>query len=330
MTRIKGAIILIVILVIAGSAWLYFQLIDKAEMDSPSYSGTQACRECHENFYQLWAPSHHGLAMQPFTAELFETKLVPHSEDLAIGNSRYRVEFDGKKAWVEEVTGKDTRKYPLVYAMGGKNVYYFLTTMDRGRLQVLPLAYDINGKAWFDTAASGIRHFRDVEEEPVNWKDPDYTFNTSCYMCHVSQLTRNYDLESDTYNTVWREPGINCEACHGSGVEHVRVCQEAGEGKTPEDLRIDVIRPPKYSRELASDACAPCHAKDSPLTASYPPGDSFFDHFDLGLLENPDYYPDGRDLGENYTFTQWLMSPCANSRLPSHLLKRLSASSRIF
>ena len=27
----------------------------------------------------------------------------------------------------------------------------------------------------------------------------------------------------------------------------------------------------------------------------------------------PDYYPDGRDLGENYTFTQWLLSPCAKS-----------------
>ena len=33
-----------------------------------NYSGTQSCRECHEKFYKLWAPSHHGLAMQPFTA----------------------------------------------------------------------------------------------------------------------------------------------------------------------------------------------------------------------------------------------------------------------
>jgi len=28
-------------------------------------------------------------------------------------------------------------------------------------------------------------------------------------------------------------------------------------------------------------------------------------------LENPDFYPDGRDLGENYTQTSWRMSPCA-------------------
>jgi tetratricopeptide (TPR) repeat protein len=30
-------------------------------------------------------------------------------------------------------------------------------------------------------------------------------------------------------------------------------------------------------------------------------------------LEDPDYYPDGRDLGENYTMTSWSMSPCVKS-----------------
>ncbi len=49
-----------------------------------------------------------------------------------------------------------------------------------------------------------------------------------------------------------------------------------------------------------------------PLSVSFRPGDKFFDHFDLVTLEHADYYPDGRDLGENYTFTSWLMSPCAS------------------
>ena len=280
---------------------------------SSVYSGTQSCRECHEKFYKLWAPSHHGLAMQPFTAELYQTKLTAQVESLKIGDSDYRVEFDGKQAWVGERGPEGNKKYPMVYAMGGKNVYYFLTPMDRGRLQVLPLAYDVQRQSWFDTAASGIRHFQDIEEEPVGWTDPEYTFNTSCYGCHVSQFTRNYDLETDTYHSVWREPGINCEACHGSAVEHVRVCRQAEKGKPPKDLKIDVIRPPKYSRKITSDACSVCHAKASPLTVSYRPGDDFFNNFDLGVLDLPDYYPDGRDLGENYTYTQWLMSPCANS-----------------
>ena len=48
-----------------------------------------------------------------------------------------------------------------------------------------------------------------------------------------------------------------------------------------------------------------------PLTAAYKTPERFFDHFDLVTLENVDFYPDGRDLGENYTQTSWRMSPCA-------------------
>jgi tetratricopeptide (TPR) repeat protein len=314
-------VILAAVLLIAAALVFYRLDLDglsirrKADESARStdYAGTQSCRECHEKFYKLWAPSHHGLAMQPFTAELFQTRLTAQANKLVIGDSDYCVEFDGKRGWISESGPKGNKKYPIVHALGGKNVFYLLTPMDRGRLQVLPLAYDVQSKSWFDTAASGIRHFQDIEEEPVEWKDPEYTFNTSCYGCHVSQFARNYDLKTDTYNSVWREPGINCEACHGSAVEHIRVCRQAAPGKSPEDLKIALIRPPKYSKKIAADACSSCHAKATPLTASYQPGDEIFDHFDLGVLDLPDYYPDGRDLGENYTYTQWLLSPCAKS-----------------
>jgi tetratricopeptide (TPR) repeat protein len=321
MNKEKTVIVFLPVLLLIAAALAFYRfkpdwqsfLPEGGDSDSSAYSGSQSCMECHEKFYRLWAPSHHGLAMQPFTPELFQTKLTAQVESLAISDSDCRVEFDGEQGWIEMSGPAGNKKYPIVHAMGGKNVYYFLTPMDRGRLQVLPLAYDVRRRSWFDTAKSGIRHFQDIEEEPVDWKDPEYTFNTSCYGCHVSQFTRNYDPETDTYHSVWREPGINCEACHGSAVEHVRVCRRAEAGKPPEDLKIDVIRPPEYSRKIASDACSVCHAKGSPITVSYRPGDDFFDHFDLGVLELPDYYPDGRDLGENYTYTQWLMSPCARS-----------------
>jgi tetratricopeptide (TPR) repeat protein len=198
---------------------------------------------------------------------------------------------------------------PIVHVLGGKNVYYFLTPWKRGRLQTLPLAYDVHKDDWFDTAASGVRHFPGREEdEPLHWTAREYTFNTSCYSCHVSQLSTNYSLESDTYHTTWAEPGINCETCHGEGAEHVRVCREAPEGTVPEDLKI--IQTGHFNVEQSNTMCAPCHAKMMPLTTDFKPGDRYFDHFDLVTLEHPDFYPDGRDLGENYTYTSWRMSPC--------------------
>ncbi len=39
----------------------------KPSSKSEGYSGSVSCRKCHEKLYKLWAPSHHGLAMQPYT-----------------------------------------------------------------------------------------------------------------------------------------------------------------------------------------------------------------------------------------------------------------------
>ena len=144
------------------------------------------------------------------------------------------------------------------------------------------------------------------------WKERPLTFNTSCFSCHVSQLSKNYDLKSDSYHTTWAEPGINCETCHGPSAEHVQLFRELPTNQpAPADLKLIVVS--KLSIEQRNATCAPCHAKMSPVTMNFAPGDRYFDHFDLVAFENADFYPDGRDLGENYTYTQWRLSPCAKS-----------------
>ena len=277
------------------------------------YAGSKSCIECHGKFYQLWSTSRHGLAMQPYTPEFARANLTPQTKDLVIGKYRYRADIGPKAGWVVETDPKGKKKkYPILHALGGKNVYYFLTPLERGRLQTLPVAYDVRTRQWFDTAASGVRHFGSgPPEEPVHWKEWPYTFNTACFNCHVSQFSSNYDLATDTYRTTWAEPGINCETCHGPSKEHNEVMQAAPKGQVPPDLKIISVK--KFSHEQHNAACGSCHAKTSPLTTIFPPGDRFFDHFDLVTLENPDYYPDGRDLGENYTYTTWLMSPCVKA-----------------
>jgi tetratricopeptide (TPR) repeat protein len=283
-----------------------------ASFVSSSYTGSVSCRKCHEKFYQLWSPSFHGLAMQPYTAELARKQLTPQTEDIVVGDFRYRADVSGDTGWVIERGPEGEKKYRMDHAMGGKNVYYFLTTLDRGRLQTLPIAYDVNKKEWFDMAGSGVRHLSGLTEEPLNWKEWPYTFNTACYGCHVSQLSTNYDQRSDTYHTVWREPGINCETCHGPAEEHIRVCEAAPKGTVPKDLKT-TRGGRDFSKDQNNATCSSCHAKAVVLTSSFYPGDKFFDLFDLVTLESPDYYPDGRDLGENYTYTSWMMSPCVKS-----------------
>jgi len=252
----------------------------------------------------------HGLAMQLYTPEFAKARLVPQQNAVTINNIKYRADIT--EGWVIETGPKGKKKYPIAQVMGGKNIYYFLTLLEKGRLQTLPVAYDINTKEWFDTAASGIRHFpRGESWQAVNWKESPYTFNTACYSCHVSQLSTNYDPTAGFYHTTWEEPGVNCETCHGPSSEHIKIARATPKGYLLPEIRIISTR--TMTTQQRNDLCAGCHAKASPLTLMYRPGEKFFDHFDLVTLENPDYYPDGRDLGENYTFTSWSMSPCVTS-----------------
>ncbi|MFW6289848.1 MAG: ammonia-forming cytochrome c nitrite reductase subunit c552 [Mariniphaga sp.] len=273
------------------------------------FSGSASCIQCHEKFYELWSTSHHGKAMQPVNRAFFETEDVPSSEGFLIEGKDYRILCNDSVMTMIETEAGRTKEYAVTWALGGKNVYYFLTPMEKGKLQTIPLAYDVRTKMWYNNPESAVRHFPEgTADAALPWRDRMYTFNTSCYSCHVSQLATNFDLASDSYNTTWKEPGINCETCHGPSAEHVRVCLEAGEGNIPDDLKI--ITTSTFTPEQHNASCAPCHAKMQPITASFMPGERYFDNYTLTTLENADFYPDGRDLGENYTYTTWMMNEC--------------------
>jgi tetratricopeptide (TPR) repeat protein len=277
------------------------------------YSGSESCIECHERFYELWEPSFHGKAMQPIDAAFIEENPLPSGDPVTVEGKKYQIVYRDSSMIMVEMAGEQVlNEYPLTWSLGGKNVFCFLTPLDKGKLQTIPLAYDMNGKTWFNYPESAIRHFGEgVADEALPWKDRMYTFNTGCYNCHVSQLSTNFDLETETYETKWREAGINCETCHGPSGEHVEVCRALEEGEEPEDLKIIVTS--TFTPDQHDASCSPCHAKATPVTSSYMPGEPFFDHFDVATLEDPDFYPDGRDLGENYTLTGWMMNACEES-----------------
>jgi tetratricopeptide (TPR) repeat protein len=249
--------------------------------------------------------------MQPFTPEFARAELGTAPTEIVVGGSRYSFEVGEDGAWLHERGPGGVKEYAIEHALGGKNIYYFLTPRERGRLQVVPLAYDVRLQEWFEATASMVRHFTGSEDAALEWTDPLLTFNTSCYGCHVSQLSTHYDIRTDSYRTVWAEPGVNCETCHGPAEEHIRVFREAAEGAPPEDPRI--ISASSFTVKQMNESCAVCHAKMYSITNTFQPGDRYFDHFGLTTLEHPDFYPDGRDLGENYTYTQWLRSPCIAS-----------------
>ncbi len=281
------------------------------------YSGSESCIDCHERFYNLWSPSHHGKAMQTVNAGFLKENSFPLGEEFQLEGKTYRISQEDSVLYMMEKDENEQIRYEIEWALGGKNVYYFLTPLEKGKLQTIPLAFNLNTNEWYNNPESAMRHFPDAQmtDEALPWRDRMYTFNTSCYSCHVSQLSTNFNLEQDSYKTTWREAGINCETCHGPSAKHIELFKDWKEGdKIPEDVGLIVTT--NFTAGQHNSSCAPCHAKMQPITASFMPGEKFYDNYNLTTIESNDFYPDGRDLGENYTMTGWGMNKCvANSEL---------------
>ncbi|HWR69311.1 MAG TPA: ammonia-forming cytochrome c nitrite reductase subunit c552 [Desulfomonilia bacterium] len=273
----------------------------------PRQSG---CRSCHERFYSHWSGSPHGLAVQAYSREFAVMALTAQAGDIALGAYRYQADI-GDEGGVVHEKGRwpwENTEYRITHVLGGRNVYYFFTPKEGGRLKALPLAYDVTRKAWISTASSGIRHAR-MDAGP--WKDSRLILDTSCYSCHVSPLSTNYDFKADTYRTEIPEPGIKCEACHGPSEEHDRIMRGLPPGVGVKDTRI--IGTGAFTADQLSSTCAPCHAGAVPITSSLLPGEPFFDHYDLAALEDRDFSPDGKVLDGSHIYTSWLLNPCARA-----------------
>lgn len=114
--------------------------------------------------------------MQPYTKAFAKNNLTLQTEDMTIKSKKYR--FNINRGIVIE-RFKKRKDLSGEACHGGKYVYFFLTPMERGRLQVLPISYDARIKKWYDTTASFVRHFIETTDLPVDWKDPMPTFNTA-------------------------------------------------------------------------------------------------------------------------------------------------------
>ena len=289
--------------------------LQRARLEQAGYTGSSECRDCHQRFYALWDGSRHQLAMQPYSETFAKQRLVPQVSAIRApeDGALYVAETGPAQGRVRRTTVAGDTVFPIRYVLGGKNVCFFLTPLERGRLQTLPVAFNVKQNAWYyaSSAADAGHSAENAKTRPVHWTDRVNAFNTSCFGCHVSQMSTRYDAVTDTYETHWAEPGINCEACHGPGEQHVKASRAATPGHPPNDLRIVGLR--NAPGERVDSLCASCHAKMSPISASFSPGEPFFDHYDLTALESGDFYPDGRDLGENYTLTSWRLSPCVKA-----------------
>ncbi len=301
---------------------IFTHLSSGAVAADAEYVGMNKCAGCHQEQVSAWQGSHHDLAMQEATADTvlgdFDNATFNY-----FGNTSRFFRKDG--AYYVNTDGADGEPadFEIKYAFGVEPLQQYLIAFDDGRLQALPIAWDTRpraegGQKWFHLYPNEeIRH-----GDPLHWTGPNQNWNFMCAECHSTNLKRNYDKSSNSYNTTWSEINVACEACHGPGIQHVRWAKENGEHKDGLGLQVDLSRSGAWtmnqstgiaqnnsSRESAqTETCARCHARRIALSEDYQHGRPLINTYRPRVLLQNLYYADGQIQDEVYVYGSFLQS----------------------
>jgi len=263
------------------------------------YAGSASCCECHREAYGIWAKSNHGLAERAVTPALDLNAFVP-DRSFHAGSQTTRTGFANGNFFISSVGLSGRPEAHIVERVIGNNpLREFLVAAPGGRWQAMEAAYDPARNDWFDVFGNEDRQ----PGEWGHWTGRGMNWNSMCADCHNTALSRNYDEASDSYHTTMVEPGVGCEDCHGPLKAHVD-WEHKYHDQSMSDPAI-----PRLSPAQVMDVCASCHARETALTGDFKPGDPYFDHYDLAIVDHSDlFYPDGQVRDEDYEFTAFLGS----------------------
>jgi Flp pilus assembly protein TadD len=263
------------------------------------YAGSASCKDCHADAHAKWLTSDHHFAERlplPEDRAAFDPlRSLTHGTQ----SSTARLDAEGLAEFITEGIEKEKRAYTIRRVIGHDPLRQFLVEGPGGRMQALEMAWDPHGSKWFNI-------YGDEDRKPGewgHWTGRGMNWNAQCASCHNTRVQKNYDPESDSYQTRMAEMSIGCESCHGPMKSHVMWQTKTPAANTPDPT----IK--KQTRDQMLETCAACHARRGEITGDLVPGESFYDHFNLTVPDGSDiYYPDGQVRDENFEFAAFLGS----------------------
>ncbi len=173
------------------------------------------------------------------------------------GKPLIRMGIDGRPYFEFESGGKWLRFY-VDYTIGSKWQQGYATRLPDGSFHVFPIEYNAPRKVW-------INYWKIIDppgSERAIISDfpkmlPATNYQQNCAICHTSQLRAGMNAEDPLQHALFKEPGVNCEMCHGPSAWHVRQ-MKSGHPSTESGTE-----PPVDFRRIGNREgvriCAQCH-----------------------------------------------------------------------
>jgi len=268
-----------------------------------TFVGSTQCRDCHNREFDSWEGSHHDLAMDVAN----DTTVLGDFNDAEFSLHGITSRFykkDGKFFVHTNGPGGEMGDFEITHTFGWFPLQQYLIPFSGGRLQTLHIAWDSRDSKWFRVPPEGPVDPGDW----LYWTNAAQNWNGMCAQCHSTNLEKNYDPETDSYNTTWSDIDVGCEACHGPGSGHVEWA-EMPEMARPQIPNFELaVRTSNINSRALVELCAPCHSRRGALGDYQHTETDLLDNFLPSLLSEGLYFADGQILDEVYVYGSFTQS----------------------
>ncbi|HXJ93244.1 MAG TPA: hypothetical protein VMT20_10240 [Terriglobia bacterium] len=299
------------------------------------YAGSAACRPCHANIYEQWSQTGMAKMFQPYRSEnvigdfthdntFYEGDHTRWANgDLTFTSDEKRTPYarmivDGGRHAFEIRQSDGWHRYPVDYTIGSKWEQAYATRLPNGEIHVFPIQYNVREKRWvnfweiIDTPGSPRADLTQWEKLDV-WT----SYQANCAVCHTSQLRNVTGGGFAPAGLEFREPGINCEMCHGPSQRHVESMSK-GEpyAKRALDPPVDFS---KISARQFLEICSQCHMQSAIREPgrggelNYSTAGEFFQRYTMrpySEFSRKGFYKDGRFRETTFIVESLLRSKC--------------------
>jgi predicted CXXCH cytochrome family protein len=276
---------------------------DTTNRQAKDYVGSDACKSCHAEAYADWKLSDHFLAMQPAndSSVLGDFNNITFTAD-GVTNTFFKKEG---KFYINTQGGDgQNHDYEVRYTFGYFPLQQYLIAFPGGRMQSTRASWDSRDKKWFHQYSGQKVHYDDW----LHWTGNSQNWNTMCASCHSTDLRKNYDFNSDTYTTTWKEINVSCESCHGPGSSHIEYVLSKGYQKGDSIRNSGLWYARDTVPQLQLNTCAACHARKSDVASDVMHTDEILDDLIPQVIQNEMYFADGQIKEEDYEYGSFAQS----------------------
>lgn len=277
----------------------YSAVKEKSIAVTSTFVGSESCKACHQDEFKDWKGSHHDLAMQVADS----VSVLGNFNNKTVAFKKIKTTFFKKgNDFYVNTEGHDGNyaDFKIEYTFGVTPLQQYLVKFDNGEYQCLTAAWDSEKNEWFSLLQPDL----DINHgDRLHWTGSAMSWNMMCADCHSTNLHKNYDSKTDTYDTTFSIINVSCEACHGASSTHVDFYKNEMSG-TPPHMYMHT----EMESEEVVDKCARCHSRRSQTTEYFDYEGNFMDHYAPSLLVDGLYEGDGQILDEVYVYGSFVQS----------------------